>query len=175
MMEQAIWKILSEGGMKALTIERLALETEQNVFDLRQLYPEPAFMVLVLINALHRQAMTIDCEASLSTQDCLTDMVMNHFDVSLIHRETIRSLWADLMKMPTVLMTLRPYLMKIVEAILKKCGMPQDDFWAPVRLRAYFAFLLYIFYVWLYDDSSQQEQTLVSLDKGLKQLENLPW
>jgi hypothetical protein len=175
MNEQTIWKLVAEGGMSALTIDRLAGETGESPVNLSHLYPEPAFMVLVLVEAIHNQSMITLPPSTSSMQDRLTDMVMNHLDASLVHRESIRRLWADLITMPSVLLTLRPYLMKIVARILKESGVESNDLWAPIRLRAYFALFLYVFYAWLYDDTPQQEHTLVSLDKGLKHLEALPW
>lgn len=174
MNEQAIWK-LAEEGMAALTIERLAEETGQSVNDLRALYPDPAFMVLVLIEEIHKQAMKAEVPSTSSLHDQLTDRVMAHLDTSLSHREVIRRLWGDLLSMPSALWTLRPYLMKMADHILKESGMKEGSFWEPVQLRAYFALFLYVLYVWLYDESPQQEQTLVSLDKGLRQLGELPW
>lgn len=175
MNEQAIWKLAGEGGMAALTVDRLAKETGQSTLELGGLYPDPAFMVLVLMEEVHNQAMAVPPIPTLSTQDRLTDMVMAHLDACLVHREIIRRLWGDLVSMPLVLLTLRPYLMKMVARILKECGIEEDDLWGPIRLRAYFALFLYVLYVWIYDDTSQQEQTLVSLDRGLKQLGDIPW
>jgi hypothetical protein len=172
-----IWKLAGEGGMAALTIDRLAKETGQGVLELETLYPEPAFMVLVLMEEIHNQTMgTLPAfPVSTSTQDRLTDMVMAHLDACLVHRPAIQRLWGDLMSMPLTLLTLRPYLMKMVARILKECGVEEGSLWGPVRLRAYFALFLYVFYVWIYDDTPQQEQTLVNLDRGLKQLGALPW
>lgn len=175
MNEQAIWKLVAEGGMAALTVDRLAEETGESSLKLGHLYPEPAFMVLVLAEEIHNQAMVTLPPSASSTQDRLTDMVMNHLDASLAHRESIRRLWTDLVTMPTALLTLRPYLMKMVARILKESGVESNDLWAPIRLRAYFSLFLYVLYTWLYDDSPQQEHTLVCLDKGLKQLGALPW
>lgn len=175
MNEQAIWKLAAEGGMAALTVERLAEETGESPLKLGRLYPEPAFMVLVLVEKIHNQSMTSLPPSTTSMQDRLTDMVMNHLDASLAHRESIRRLWSDLVSMPPALLTLRPYLMKMVARILKESGVESNDLWAPIRLRAYFALFLYVLYTWLYDETPQQEHTLVSLDKGLKQLEALPW
>ncbi len=175
MNEQAIWKLALEGGMAALTVDRLAEETGQSPLSLSHLYPEPAFMVLVLMEEIHNQTMATRPPDTLSTHDRLTDMVMNHLDASFIHREAIRRLWSDLVTMPTALLTLRPYLMKMVARILKESGVETNDLWAPIRLRAYFGLFLYVLYIWLYDETPQQEHTLVSLDKGLKQLEALPW
>lgn len=174
MNEQAIWK-LAEEGMAALTVERLAKETGQSALDLGSLYPDPAFMVLALIEEIHKQAMLLEVSSAASLQDRLTDRVMAHLDVCFSHREAIRRLWGDLMSMPLALLTLRPYLMKMVADILKESGGEEGGLWAPIRLRAYFALFLYVLYVWLYDESPQQEQTLVSLDRGLKQLGELPW
>ncbi|MCE3230401.1 MAG: transcriptional regulator, TetR family protein [Alphaproteobacteria bacterium] len=173
----AIWKLASEGGMAALTIDRLAKETGRGVLELESLYPDPSFMVLVLMEEIHNQTMSALPAFSVSTSphDRLTDMVMAHLDACLVHRQAIRRLWGDLMSMPLTLLALRPYLMKMVARILKECGVEEGSLWGPIRLRAYFAFFLYVFYVWIYDDTPQQEQTLVSLDRGLKQLGALPW
>jgi hypothetical protein len=175
MNEQAIWKLVGEGGIAALTIDRLTEETGESPLKLSQLYPEPEFMVLVLVETIHNQSMTTLPPSTSSTQDRLTDMVMHHLDLSLVHRESIRRLWSDLVTMPSALLTLRPYLMKMVARILKESGIESNDLWAPIRLRAYFGLFLYVLYTWLYDETPQQEHTLVTLDKGLKQLEALPW
>lgn len=175
MNEQVIWKLAAEGGMTALTVDRLAKETGQSPLELRSLYPEPAFMVLVLMEEIHNQTMGTLPTSPLSTQDRLTDMVMAHLDACLVHREAIRRLWGDLVSMPLTLLVLRPYLMKMVARILKECGIKEDNLWAPIQLRAYFALFLYVLYVWIYDDTPQQEHTLVSLDRGLKQLGEIPW
>ncbi|MBM3468761.1 MAG: hypothetical protein FJX71_04960 [Alphaproteobacteria bacterium] len=175
MNEQALWKLAKEGGMAALTVDKLAEETGQNVLSLSHLYPEPAFMVLVLIEDIHAQAMKVSPVSTQSFEDRLIERIMAHLDTSLEHREIIRHLWADIMTMPLVLLTLRPYLMKMVDHILCDCGLDKNDPWAPFRLRAYFTLFLYVLYVWIYDDSHQQEQTLVTLDKGLKQLQAFPW
>jgi hypothetical protein len=175
MNEQTIWKLAAEGGMAALTVDQLAKETGQSALELRVLYPDPAFMVLVLMEEIHNQTMGTLPASLLSTQDRLTDMVMAHLDACLVHREPIRRLWGDLASMPLTALTLRPYLMKMVARILKECGVEENSLWSPIRLRAYFALFLYVFYVWIYDDTPQQEQTLVSLDRGLKQLGGLPW
>jgi len=175
MNEAAIWKLAHEGGMTALTIEQLANTTGQNPLDLNRLYPDPAFMVLVLIEEIHRKAMETLPDSGLSSFDRLTDMVMNHCDASLPYRESIHRLWDDLITMPLTLLTLRPYILKIVGRILKESGMREDDAWAPFRLRAYFGLFLYVFYTWLYDETSHQEETLMCLDDGLKRLGSLPW
>lgn len=175
MNEQVIWQLAAEGGMTALTVERLAEKTGQSPLDLKRLYPEPAFMVVAVVEQIHTQTMANAVSTSPSTQDHLTDVVMAHLDTSLANREAIRRLWDDLVTMPSALLTLRPYLMKIVRRILTTCGVDMVDLWSPLRLRAYFTLFLYVFYVWIYDESSQQEQTLVALDKGLKQLGALPW
>lgn len=174
MNEQAIWK-LAEEGMAALTVERLAQETGQSALELGRLYPDPSFMVLALIEETHKQAMRAEVSPSSPLHDQVTDRVMAHLDISLSHQEAIRRLWVDLLAMPVALLTLRPYLMKMVDHILKESGMEEESLWYPIRLRAYFALFLYVLYVWLYDDSPQQEQTLVCLDKGLKRLGELPW
>jgi hypothetical protein len=174
MNEQAIWKLAADGGLAALTIDRLAQETGQSSLDLASLYPDPAFMILVLMEDIHNQTLRTLPPSTLSTQDRLTDMVMAHLDACLPHREEIRRLWGDLVSKPLMLLTLRPYLMKIVERILKECGVEDDKLWAPIRLRAYFALFLYVLYVWVYDETPQQEHTLVTLDRGLKQLGDLP-
>ena len=175
MNETAIWKLADEGGMAALTIDRLALETGKHAVDLSSLYPDPAFMVLVLMEEIHNISMQSLPPKTLSTHDRLTDLVMSHLDACVSHRDTIRRLWGDLVSMPGTLLTLRPHLMKMVDQILKECGVKNDDLWSPIRLRAYFALFLYVFYVWLYDETPQQEHALVTLDRGLKQLEELPW
>jgi hypothetical protein len=175
MNEQAIWKLAAEGGMTALTVDRLAHETGQNAHDLGSLYPDPAYMVLVLIEEIHNQTMERVTPSALPLQDRLTDMVMAHLDTCLPHRESIRRLWGDLVAMPTTLLTLRPYVMKMVARILKECGMEDDALLAPIRLRAYFALFLYVLYTWVYDESPQQEHTLVVLDRGLKRLGDFPW
>jgi hypothetical protein len=175
MNEQAIWKLASEGGMSALTVDRLALETGQNALELGSLYPEPAFMVLVLMEEIHNTTLLYSPPATLPTHDRLTELVMSHLDGCLAHRDTIRRLWGDLVSMPMTLLTLRPYLMKMVDRILKECGLAQDNLLAPVRLRAYFALFLYVLYTWVYDETPEQEHTLVVLDQGLKKLEDIPW
>lgn len=175
MNEQAIWKLAQEGGMSALTIERLAYETGRNVLELTNIYPEPAFMLVGIIEDIHNTTMQSLSPSSLPTHDHLIDVVMAHLDACLPHRQTIQRLWSDLVGMPTVLLTLRPYLMKIVDRILQHCGLEEKTIFAPVRLRAYFALFLYVLYVWIYDDTSQQEKTLVALDQGLKRLEDVPW
>lgn len=174
MNEQAIWKLAAEGGMANLTVDRLAEETGQSVLELRSRYPEPAFMVLVLMEAIHNQAMAMPTSSS-SLLDGLTDRVMAHLDVCLDHRETIHLLWDDLILMPLTLLNLRPYLMKMVAHILKESGIEENDLWAPIRLRAYLSLFIYVLYVWIYDETPQQEKTLVTLDRGLKQLGDLPW
>jgi len=58
MNEQAIWKLVAEGGLAALTVDRLAQETGQNSFDLASLYPDPAFMILVLMEDIHNQTLS---------------------------------------------------------------------------------------------------------------------
>lgn len=175
MNEQAIWKLATEGGMSALTIDRLAEETGQDILDLKNLYPEPAYMIVVLMEEIHNQTMETIPPSTLPMQDRLTDLVMAHLDTCLPHRESIKRLWGDLMAMPMILLTLRPYFMKIVSAILKESSMEEDTLLAPLRLRAYMALFLYVFYTWIYDDSLQQEETLVVLDRGLKKLGDFPW
>jgi hypothetical protein len=175
MNEQAIWKLAQEGGMSALTVERLANETDQNALDLASVYPEPAFMVVGIVEEIHNNTMQSLAPSALATHDHLIDVVMAHLDACLPHRQTIQRLWSDLVSMPTVLLTLRPYLMKIVDRILQHCGLEENTILAPVRLRAYFALFLYVLYVWIYDDTSQQEKTLVALDQGLKRLGDIPW
>src|SRR4051812_47743900 len=95
----AIWKLAAEGGMAALTVDRLAKETGQDALELEARYPDPAFMVLVLVEEIHNQAMGAlpASPVSASTQDRLTDMVMAHLDGCLVHREAVRRLWGDLM------------------------------------------------------------------------------
>jgi hypothetical protein len=173
--EQAIWTLAAEGGIAALTIERLAKETGQNTIELGYLYPDPAFMVLVLIEEIHNQTMQTLLPSTLSTQDRLTDVVMAHLDACLVHKKSIQRLWRDLVSMPLTLLTLRPHLMQMVARILKECGVEDDGLLAPIRLRAYFALFLYVLYVWIHDETPQQEHTLVSLDRGLKQLGDMPW
>jgi hypothetical protein len=173
--EQAIWTLADEGGMAALTIDRLAKETGQNVIELESLYPDPAFMVLVLIEAIHNRTMQTLLPSTLPIQDQLTDMVMAHLDACLAHKKSIQRLWGDLASMPLALLTLRPHLMQMVARILKECGVEDDGLLAPIRLRAYFALFLYVLYVWIHDDTPQQEHTLVSLDRGLKRLGDMPW
>lgn len=175
MNEQAIWKLAEEGGVAALTVEKLATETGQSYLSLSHLYPDPAFMVLVLIEDIHAHAMKVPSGSTLTIEDCLMEKVMAHLDTCLERREVIRRLWSDIVSMPLMILTLRPYLMKMVDHILLESGLEKNDHWAPFRLRAYFALFLYVFYVWVYDDSNQQEQTLVTLDKGLKQLQAVPW
>jgi hypothetical protein len=175
MNEQAIWRLAGDGGMAALTIDRLAQETGCDVLELNSLYPEPAFMILVLFEDIHTRALQTSSISGSSTHDRLTDLVMAHLDFCLDYRGTIRRLWLDLLAMPLTMLTLRPYLLKMVAHILKECGLKNDDLFAPIRLRAYFALFLYVMYVWIYDDSSQQEKTLVVLDRGLKKLEDLSW
>ena len=175
MNEQAIWKLVEEGGVSALTIERLADATGQSPLDLHRLYPDPAFMIVALAEELHQKAMETLPDSELSPFDRLTDLVMTHFDISLPYRESIRRLWEDLVTTPSALLILRPHLMKIVSHILQAVGMDERDAWAPFRVRAYFALFIYVFYTWLYDESTQQEQTLACLDNGLKKLGDLPW
>lgn len=175
MNEDALWKLADEGGLEALTVERLAQATGQNPLELASLYPEPAFMVLVLMEEIHDQTMREIPPSTLSTHDRLTDMVMGHLDACVSHRNAVRRLWGDLVAKPMILLTLRPYLMKMVARILKDSGMEENNLWGPIQLRAYFILFVYVLYVWIYDESPEQEQTLVTLDKGLKQLEALPW
>jgi len=179
MNEQAIWKLATEGGMAALTVDRLAQETGQHVPELESLYPNPAFMVLVLMEDIHNRTMEsllgLEPSFSLSIQDRLTDMVMAHLDACLAYREAVQRLWGDLVSMPLVLLVLRPYLMKMVARILKECGIDGDSLWFPVQLRAYCTLFLYVLYIWIYDETPHQEQALVSLDRGLKQLGGIPW
>ena len=175
MNEDALWKLADEGGLEALTVERLAQATGQNPLELASLYPEPAFMVLVLMEEIHDKSMREIPPSTLSTHDQLTDMVMGHLDACVTHRTAIRRLWGDLLSKPMMLLALRPYLLKMVARILKDCGMGDNNLWAPIRLRAYFTLFVYVLYVWIYDETPEQEQTLVTLDKGLKQLGELPW
>ncbi|MBX9804447.1 MAG: hypothetical protein K2Y18_01690 [Alphaproteobacteria bacterium] len=175
MNEEALWKLADEGGLAALTVDRLAQETGQHTLDLKTLYPDPAFMVLVLMEEIHNQAMTTQIESTSAILDRLTDQIMAHLDACLAHRETIRRLWGDLVSTPMVVLTLRPYLMKMVGRVLKECGLKDDDLWSPIRLRAYAALIIYVLYTWLYDETPQQEHTLVTLDRGLKQLSEMPW
>lgn len=175
MNEAALWKLAEEGGMPALTVDRLAEETGQSSLELGSLYPDPAFMVLVLMEEIHNKAMETEVESSSPTLDQLTDRIMAHLDGCLVHREAIRRLWSDLVSMPLVVLTLRPYLMKMVARVLKECGLKDDDIWSPIRLRAYTALIVYVLYTWLYDETAQQEHTLVTLDRGLKQLGEMPW
>jgi hypothetical protein len=46
MNESAIWELAAEGGMAALTVERLEEKTSGNPQDLLSLYPEPFFIVV---------------------------------------------------------------------------------------------------------------------------------
>lgn len=179
MNEQAIWKLAADGGMAALTVDRLAQETGQSALELASLYPDPVFMVLVLMEDIHNQAMESLLAGgpgpACSVQDQLTDRVMAHLDACLIHREAVRRLWGDLASMPLAILTLRPYLLKMVARILKECGMDGNSLWFPVQLRVYCALFLYVLYVWIYDDTPHQEQALVTLDRGLRQLGGIPW
>jgi hypothetical protein len=174
MNEEAIWELAAEGGLSALTVEGLAAKTGQNPIDLTQLYPEPAYMLVTLLDHIHAQAMALPT-ASGSAQDQMTDIVMSHLDISFPHREVIHRLWDDLLTHPLVLLTLRPHLLKIASHILKESRIPLEDLWAPIKLRTYLSLFLYVLSTWLRDDSPQQEQTLVDLDKGLKLLEKMPW
>lgn len=174
MNEEAIWELAAESGLSALTIERLAAKTGQDSTDLNRLYPDPAYMLITVIDHIHSQAMTMPVTSG-SVQDRLTDIVMSHLDVSLPHREAIRCLWDDLLICPLTVLTLRPYLLKIASHILQESGIVSEDLWMPIKLRAYLGLFLYVLSTWIRDDSPQQEQTLVVLDKGLKLLGELPW
>jgi hypothetical protein len=174
MNEEAIWELAAEGGLAALTIERLATKTGQDPIDLNRLYPDPAYMLITVIDHVHIQAIAMPVPSD-SAQDCLTDIIMSHLDVSLSHREAIRCLWDDLFNHPLMLLTLRPYLLKIASRILKESGIAKEDLWMPIKLRAYLSLFLYVLSTWIRDDSPQQEQTLIVLDKGLKLLGDLPW
>jgi hypothetical protein len=175
MNEEALWKLAEEGGLEALTVERLAQATGQSPLELASLYPETAFMVLVLMEEIHDQTMREIPPSTLPTHDRLTDMVMSHLDACASHRNAIHRLWGDLVAKPLMLLTLRPYVMKMVARILKDCGMDEDNLWAPIQLRAYLTLFIYVLYVWIYDETPEQEHTLVTLDQGLKQLGSLPW
>jgi hypothetical protein len=174
MNEEAIWELAAESGLSALTIERLAARTGQDSIDLNRLYPDPAYMLITVIDQIHNQAMTMPVTSG-PVQDRLTDIVMSHLDASLPHRETIRCLWDDLLISPLTVLTLRPYLLKIASHILQESGVASEDLWMPIKLRAYLGLFLYVLSTWIRDDSPQQEQTLVTLDKGLKLLGELPW
>ena len=174
MNEEAIWELAAEGGLSALTSERLAIKTGQDPLDLNRLYPESAYMLITVIDQVHTQAMAMPVTSG-SAQDRLTDIVMVHLDVSLPHREAIRRLWDDLLTRPLTLSALYPRLLKIATRILKESGIAGEDLWAPLKARAYLGLFLYVLSTWIRDDSPQQEQTLVILDKGLKLLGGLPW
>jgi hypothetical protein len=175
MNESAIWELAAEGGMAALTVERLEEKTSGNPQDLLSLYPEPFFMVVCLMDGIHQQALEQKSDDSLSSHDRLTDQVMTHLDAALPHRHTIARLWDDLVLMPVTLLSLRPYLVRIVRRILKDGGIKNDDAWEVLRTPAYVTLFLYVFYTWLYDKSPHQEHTLTTLDKGLRKLEKLSW
>lgn len=175
MNEQAIWKLAREGGLAALTIGQLAKETGKSALELESLYPEPAFMVLVLTEAAHHQAMETLPDPALPTQDRLTDLVMAHLDACLAHQEAVKRLWHDLLTTPSALLILRPHLLKVVTRILEESGLKSESLWAPIQQHAYLGLFLYVLSVWIDDETPQQEQTLVALDRGLKQLGSMPW
>ena len=181
--EDAIWELAAEGGMAALTVENLRRKLSCSPSVLSALYPEPGFMVLLLIEQIHRQALEVKGDTSLSLHDRLTETVMTHFDAALPHRPAVARLWDDLMLKPITLIMLRPYVVKMVKRILQARGAETEnslndqgnDLWNGVRTSAYMCLFLYVLRVWIYDGSPHQEKTLTALDKGLKNLSRLTW
>lgn len=168
------WQLLETHGIKGLTVEAVAEKIGIPLSELNRLYPEQAYLILSLIEPLHERAMINLPKFSEETvSERLFESIMAHFDEALPYKLGAGRLCNEIVWHPCLLMTLKPYALKMTKTILASAGLETSSLLGSLRARLYLGFFLYILWIWLSDNSEDQSKTMAALDQGLKKGESV--
>lgn len=165
---ETAWGLATKQGLLGLNVERIAEAVSIPLSKIKDLLPEPADAILLLVADVLRK-IKITSNPALSEQDRLFDALIQGFDMAEPHKPAIQKLWRDLMWKPLLLWQIVPSFQKKIDEIAQ--SLTENDGYlgkslTGLGIRAIF-FNTYL--TWIDDETLDLSKTMATLDQSLKQ------
>ena len=165
---QKAWELLEKEGLSALTPQRLATYCEKTESEIRNHYPSPLSILLLLWNHVENQSGSQVIPDN--PHDCLFESIMTVLEVLQPQRPPMKRLLNDLMTSPCWMKDILPYALKWSRQTLQQAGLDTTTLLGSFKTNAFALFCFYILKVWSTDESPDCDLTMVKLDQGLSKM-----
>lgn len=167
----AIWCLAEEHGANISTLD-IAERAQIPQSDIDRLFPHNHNLFLALIEDIRKQISLPDKDERSTPRDQIFDATMLYFDAAQTRQPAIKKIANDLMWSPLQLFPLLPSLYSLGESIVSPY-IPDLNILRSGKNLAYNGVFAHTFHTFLEDDSFDLSKTMVTLDQGLKNIDDL--
>ena len=122
-------------------------------------------IIRIFINYIKNTALQDFNNDEDSCKDRLFDLVMSCFDIATIHKPIIKTIAQDIKTNPCEVIDVTPIFIGYINWILLHSGINIEGIAGQIKVRLFGILLLYIFYIWLNDNTLDLSETMAKLDK----------
>jgi AcrR family transcriptional regulator len=171
----AAFQLIEEKGWAAFHLEEVAKKTKIPLQQVHEFFPEKTALLKELARRVDNK--TLACghikDSASSVKEALFELIMERFDVLSSYRNGLKRICFEGWKEPFSFSFLGPLSCHSVDILLETTGMKREGILGVLKEKIFSLFYLYIFKIWLEDDSADMSKTMASLDAGLSKLEEL--
>ncbi|MBI4031599.1 MAG: TetR/AcrR family transcriptional regulator [Proteobacteria bacterium] len=161
-------------GWGKVTPARIARKIKISLALLKDHFKSRYDILVAYMEEVDRQVLAAGREDGfdLSPRDRLFDLLMERFDVLNRDREGVRAVLLSMRCDPKQAVMILPHLCRSMGRMLDAAGAPVADAAGTVKITALTAIYLYVFRIWIEDESPDMAKTMATLDKCLGKAEH---
>lgn len=172
---EAAFNLIADAGWRGFSATALAERTGASLGEIYAELPVPAALACRLGARLDRAMLAVPPGelADLGPRDRLFELLMRRLEALAPFKPGLARLAAEARSEPGLALATLASLDRMASWLLDLAGLPGHGLRARLARRALMLAYARLFWVWLRDDSPDQDATLAELDKRLDQLERL--
>ncbi|MGE5518214.1 MAG: TetR family transcriptional regulator [Bacteroidota bacterium] len=160
--------LAAEKGWRRLALADIAERAGVTLADLVEHFPDRTTILAAYADRVDRAMMTGDIDRSEAPRDRLFDVVMRRFDAMAGDRKALAAILRQSTDDPKALLCGGRRYLHSMALTLETAGISASGLRGLAKTQAIAAIYLYVFKIFLDDDSADHARTMAALDKSLR-------
>lgn len=162
--------LAAERGWRGLPLADIAERAGFRLADLVDHFPDRAAILAAYADRIDRAMMADEIDRDESPRDRLFDVIMRRFDAMAGDRKALSAILRQTADDPKAMLCGGRRYLRSMALILETAGISASGLRGMAKIHVVAAIYLYVFKIFLSDDSSDHARTMAALDKSLRRI-----
>lgn len=162
--------LAAEKGWRGLPLADIAERAGTRLADLVEHFPDRTAILAAYADRIDRAMMADAVDRDESPRDRLFDVIMRRFDAMAGDRKALSAILRHTADDPKALLCGGRRYLRSMALILETAGISASGLRGLAKIHVVAAIYLYVFKIFLADDSADHARTMAALDKSLRRI-----
>lgn len=162
--------LAAERGWRGLPLADIAERAGIRLADLVEHFPDRTTILAAYADRVDRAMMADGIDRDESPRDRLFDVIMRRFDAMAGDRKALSAILRQTIDDPKAMLCGGRRYLRSMALILETAGISASGLRGMAKIHVVAAIYLYVFKIFLADDSTDHARTMAALDKSLRRI-----